>query len=469
MLYETRTFNAPNPILSLASDEPRAPLPAISVVGLGYVGAVSVACYSQIGHRVIGVDLDLGKVEKIAAGCSPIVEEGLGEALTDGVAADLISASANVLDAVLDTDVTFVCVGTPSRTDGTVDLAALRAVSQEIGAALALKSEYHLVVVRSTVPTGTTRRQVLPEIERVSGKRCGVDFGLCFHPEFLREGVAIADFYAPPKTVIGQFDDKSGAMLAKVYRSIEAPLLRTSIEAAEMVKYVDNTWHAVKVAFANEIGKVCQSVDVDSHKVMDIFVQDRKLNLSPYYLKPGFAFGGSCLPKDVRAITGLAHSNAIEVPLIDSLLRSNDSHIDHAFRLIGECGAKRVGLLGVTFKDGTDDLRESPQIDLLGRLVDAGYKVLAHDRNVNTAGVRLAGGYLKAASPSTRLALQALPDLLTDTPDELVAACDVIVVSHNTPGFVAALKARHPSTTIIDLVRLPAELHDEPGYRGICW
>lgn len=467
MLYETRTFTTLNSAVSTADEA--LTLPAISIVGLGYVGAVSVACFAQLGHRVVGIDLDLGKVEQIAAGSSPIVEAGLGEALTDGVADDLITAHTNVLDGVLETDITFVCVGTPSRADGTVDLSALKAVAGEIGSALALKSDYHLVVVRSTVPAGTTRRIVLPEIERVSGKRCGRDFGLCFHPEFLREGVAIADFYAPPKTVIGEHDERSGEMLARVYRSIEAPLLRTSIEAAEMVKYVDNTWHAVKVAFANEIGKICQSADVDSHKVMDIFVQDRKLNLSPYYLKPGFAFGGSCLPKDVRAITGLAHANGVEVPLIDSLLRSNDSHIDHAFRLIAETGAKRVGLLGVTFKDGTDDLRESPQIDLLGRLIDAGYKVLAHDRNVNTAGVRLAGGYLKAANPATRVALQVLPDLLTDTAGELVDACDVIVVSHGTPDFIAALEARHPDSTVIDLVRLPAAVQEQPGYRGVCW
>lgn len=467
MHYETRSFTTPNAVVSMA-DEPLH-LPAISVVGLGYVGAVSVACYAQLGHRVVGIDLDLGKVAQIAAGTSPIVEDGLGDALTDGVADDLITSSPNVLDGVLETDITFVCVGTPSRSDGTVDLSALKVVAAEIGSALALKSDYHLVVVRSTVPAGTTRGVVLPEIERVSGKRCGRDFGLCFHPEFLREGVAIADFYAPPKTLIGEFDEKSGAMLSKIYRGIEAPLLRSSIEAAEMVKYVDNTWHAVKVAFANEIGKICQSANVDSHKVMDIFVQDRKLNLSPYYLKPGFAFGGSCLPKDVRAITGLAHTNGVEVPLIDSLLRSNDSHIDHAFRLIAQAGAKRVGLLGVTFKDGTDDLRESPQIDLLGRLIDAGYKVLAHDRNVNTAAVRLAGGYLKAATPSTRVALQALPDLLTDTASELVEACDVIVVSHGTPEFVAALAERHPGSAVVDLVRLPAELRDKAGYRGVCW
>lgn len=467
MHFGIQSFTAPAPFISTASEA--SALPAISVVGLGYVGAVSVACYAQLGHRVVGIDLDLAKVEQIGAGISPIVEASLGDTLSDGVSTGLITAGTDVVDGVLGSDITFVCVGTPSRSDGTVDLSALKAVAAQIGSALALKSDYHLVVVRSTVMTNTTRQVVLPEIERVSGKRVGADFGLCFHPEFLREGVAIADFYAPPKTVIGEYDEKSGAMLAEIYRIIDAPLVRTSIEAAEMVKYVDNTWHAVKVAYANEIGKICQSLDVDSHQVMDIFVQDLKLNLSPYYLKPGFAFGGSCLPKDVRAITGLAHGNGVDVPLIDSLMRSNDAHVDHAFRLITERGAERVGILGVTFKDGTDDLRESPQIDLLGRLIEFGHKVLVHDRNVNTAGIRLAGGYLKAATASTRIALQALPDLLTDTSDDLVAACDVIVVSHATPAFITALRKRLPGTTVIDLVRLPAELRAEPGYQGVCW
>jgi GDP-mannose 6-dehydrogenase len=457
----------PNPIQSMA-DIP-AELPAISVIGLGHVGAVLVACYAQLGHRVAGVDLDRAKVAEIAAGRSPVVETELDDALAQGVAGKRISASTNILDALLETDITFVCVGTPSRADGTVQLSALQDVARSIGAALALKADYHLVVVRSTVPTGTTRGMILPEIERGSGKRCGVDFGLCFHPEFLREGIAIADFHAPAKTVIGQFDEESGAMLAQLYRGIQATLLRTTIEAAEMVKYVDNTWHAVKVAFANEVGRICQSMDLDSHDVMDIFVQDRKLNLSPYYLKPGFAFGGSCLPKDVRAIIGLAHRNSVKVPLIDSLLRSNDSHIDHAFRLISKCGAKRVGLLGLTFKHGTSDLRESPQVDLIGRLLDAGYDVWAHDRNVYTSAFCQAGDYFRTASRTTRVALQALPNLLIDTANQLVEACDVIVVSHATHDFVAALKARASSSTVIDLVRLPIHLQATPGYRGICW
>lgn len=468
MLYETRTFATLDPALSSTADQ-FLRLPAISVIGLGYVGAVSVACFAQLGHHVVGIDLDLSKVEQIAAGSSPIVEAGLGEALTDGVVDDLITAHPNALEGVLETDITFVCVGTPTGADGTVDLSALTAVAGEIGSALALKSDYHLVVVRSTVPAGTTRRIVLSELEHMSGKRCGHDFGLCFQPEFLREGEAIASFYAPPKTVIGEYDERSGETLARVYRAIEAPLLRTSIETAEMVKYVDNTWHAMNLAFANEIGKICQSAEVDSRKVMDIFVQDRKPSRSPDCVRPGFAFAGSRLARDVRAITGLAEANGLEVPLIDSLLRSNDSHIDHAFRLIAETGAKRVGLLGVTVKDGTDDLRESPQIDLLGRLIDAGYQVLAHDRTVNTACVRLAGGYLEAANPKTRVALQILPDLLTDTAGELVGACDVIVVSRGTPDFIAALEARHPESVIIDLVHLPAIVQDQPGYRGVCW
>lgn len=467
MRYESRSFFIPVRNQSIATDS--LTLPALSVVGLGYVGAVSVACFAQLGHRVVGVDLDPAKVDRINAGKGPIVETDLDKTMAEGVESGNISAGRNLVDAVVETDITFVCVGTPSRTDGSVNLDALRAVSRDIGSALAIKAGYHLVVVRSTIPPGTTRRVVLPEIERMSGKRCGVDFGLCFHPEFLREGTAIADFYAPPKTVIGEIDASSGERLAAIYARIEAPLIRTSIEAAEMVKYVDNAWHAVKVAYANEIGKVCQSLAIDSHDVMDIFVQDKKLNLSGYYMKPGFAFGGSCLPKDVRAITGMAHTRGVEVPLIDSILRSNDSQIDHAFRQVSEAPGRSVGLLGITFKDGTDDLRESPQIDLIGRLIDAGYTVRAYDRNVNTAGVRLAGDYMKTASPATRTALHALPDMLTDTAEDLVAGSDILIVSHNTSEFATALEGRAASSKVIDLVRLPQQQRTQEGYRGICW
>jgi GDP-mannose 6-dehydrogenase len=270
------------------------PFPAISVIGLGYVGAVSAACFSRIGHRIVGVDLDTRKTDAINAGKGPLVEHDLDDYISEGVQEGRISAVNSSLGAVLATDMTMVCVGTPSEEDGSVNLKALLGAARDIGMAIKAKKEWHLVVIRSTIPAGTTRKMVLPELERASGKKAGRDFGLCFHPEFLREGVAIADFFAPPKTVVGAFDKRSGEALCAIYSSIEAPLIVTSIEAAEMVKYVDNTWHAVKVAFGNEVGRVAQVLGIDSHEVMNIFCQDKKLNISSYYLKPGFAFGGSC-------------------------------------------------------------------------------------------------------------------------------------------------------------------------------
>ena len=445
------------------------PLPAISVIGLGYVGAVSAACFSKLGHRVVGVDLDRRKTDAINAGRGPLVEHDLDDFIAEGVGEGRLSAVSSALGAVFDTDMTVVCVGTPSREDGSVDLRALTGAAREIGLAIRAKRDWHLVVIRSTIPAGTTREAMLPEIEAASGKTAGRDFGLCFHPEFLREGVAIADFFAPPKTVIGQFDERSGEALAALYASLDAPLIRTSIEAAEMVKYVDNTWHAVKVAFGNEVGRVAQALGIDSHEVMTIFCQDRKLNISSYYLKPGFAFGGSCLPKDLRGMTGLARRNGVELPMIGSVLASNAWHLDHSFNLVEQTGAKVVGMLGVTFKSGTDDLRESPQLELLGRLVAKGYIVKVYDPNVTAAGIELAMAYMKAASGATRAALQALPSALCISARALVAECDAVVVAHNTAEFRAALEGAGRDLAIVDLVRLPEQMRGRAGYRGVCW
>lgn len=461
------------PLMRDASENRIAPqtklLPSISVVGLGYVGAVSAACFSKIGHRVVGVDLDQRKTDIINAGKAPLVEHELDDYLLEGVEGGRISAVNQALGAVLATDMTFVCVGTPSKEDGSVDLRALTAVAGEIGLALKAKRDWHLVVIRSTVPAGTTRKVVLPEIERTSGMVAGRDFGLCFHPEFLREGVAIADFFAPPKTVIGAFDQRSGEALAAIYADIDAPLIQTTIEAAEMVKYVDNTWHAVKVAFGNEVGRLAQVLGIDSHEVMNIFCQDTKLNISSYYLKPGFAFGGSCLPKDLRGITGLARKNGIELPMIGSVLASNSWHLDHSFNLVEQTGPKTVGMMGVTFKSGTDDLRESPQLELLGRLVQAGYAVKVYDPNITQAGIELAMAYMKTASETTREALQALPEALCDSPDALLSQVDTVVVAHNTAEFRGALAASRRDVPIVDLVRLPEGFRDGQGYKGICW
>ncbi len=445
------------------------PFPAISVIGLGYVGAVSAACFSKLGHRVVGVDLDTRKTDAINAGKGPLLEHDLDDYISEGVQEGRINAVNSSLGAVMATDMTLVCVGTPSEADGSVNLKALLGAARDIGMAIKAKKQWHLVVIRSTIPAGTTRKMVLPELERASGKKAGRDFGLCFHPEFLREGVAIADFFAPPKTVVGAYDKRSGEALCALYNSIEAPLIVTTMEAAEMVKYVDNTWHAVKVAFGNEVGRVAQVLGIDSHEVMNIFCQDKKLNISSYYLKPGFAFGGSCLPKDLRGMTGLARKNGIELPMIGSVLASNDWHLDHSFNLVKATGAKVIGMLGVTFKSGTDDLRESPQLELLGRLVAAGHTVKVYDPNVTAAGIELAMAYMKTASESTRAAVQALPEALCISAKALVSECDAVVVAHNTAEFRVALETADRQLPIIDLVRLPEQVRSRNNYQGICW
>jgi GDP-mannose 6-dehydrogenase len=443
--------------------------PPLSIVGLGYVGAVSAACFSEMAHRVVGVDLDEKKVASITAGRAPLLEKELDELTRTNSDLGRLSATTVLADAIAITEITFICVGTPSGSDGSVDLSALKSVARNLGRALALKPDYHLVVVRSTIPIGTTRNIVLPLLEAESGKTCGKDFGLCFHPEFLREGTAIADFFAPPKTVIGAYDEHSGAMLEALYGAMDAPLIVTSIESAEMVKYVDNTWHAVKVSFANEIGKLCQSVGVDSHEVMSIFVQDKKLNISPYYLRPGFAFGGSCLPKDVRAVQALAKNHGVTVPLIDSVIKSNNAHIEHAADLVTRFKCSNVAFLGVTFKPGTEDIRESPFLELMARLADRGCVLRAFDRNITAEGQLLAGVHAKTASASTKAILSRLPDLMAHDPDELLMWADIVVVCHHTTEFNQALGRSHRGIPILDLVNLPAEVKKAPAYAGICW
>jgi GDP-mannose 6-dehydrogenase len=327
------------------------------------------------------------------------------------------------------------------------------------------------VVIRSTVPAGTTRNVVLPLLEAESGLLCGRDFGLCFQPEFLREGVAIEDFFDPPKTVIGGYDDRSADTLAGLYDQIGGPLIRTSLEAAEMVKQVDNAWHAVKVAFANEVGRLCQGLGTDSHEVMGIFVRDTKLNISPNYLSPGFAFGGSCLPKDVRSICAVASENGIEVPLMRSILPSNDAQIGHALELIEGVCANRIGVLGVTFKTGTDDLRESPQVDLIGRILSGSDRaeVRVWDPNVTEQGLALAASHSSAASPGTRSALRMLPSLLVAVAEDLVRWADLIVVGHGTAENADLLRRAGKGKVVLDLARLPPDLRAEHGYIGVCW
>ncbi len=447
--------------------ETKAP---ISVFGLGYVGAVSMACIASLGHRMIGVDPDMTKVARIAAGESPIVEDRLGDLLSDGVARDLIDATNDARTAVLATDMSFVSVGTPTAADGGCDFRYVRMVARQIGAALAEKDSFHLVVLRCSVPPGTTRDVMVPELEAASGKRLGEGFGIAFNPEFLREGTAVRDFFQPTKTVIGASDKRSAAMLAEVYAPVDETISFVAVETAEMVKYVDNTWHATKVAFANEVGRLCKAFATDSHAVMDIFCQDRHLNLSPYYLKPGFAFGGSCLPKEVRAMQHLAQERGVRLPLIDSLTETNDEHIASALRLIEETGARRVGFLGITFKPNTDDLRESPTLELVAECLERGLEVAVYDPNLHAEG-DLEGhyAYMRHARPHLRAVMTALPDVARSSADDVAGAADVLVVSHKAHGYGDAVARRPEGVAVIDLIRLFPEIPEEASYHGIGW
>jgi len=442
---------------------------AVSVVGLGYVGAVSTGCLASLGHRVIGVDVDPVKIACIREGRAPLHEAGLDAALTEGVAAGLIDATDDLEQAVRDTDVTFVSVGTPTAADGGCDLSHIVTVARRIGAALRSKDDYHVVVMRCSIPPGTTMSVMVPEIERTSGKVAGLDFGVAFNPEFLREGVAIADFHAPSKTVIGATDPRAAAVVARIYEPIDDKIIQTTIDVAETVKYVDNVWHAAKVTFANEIGRLCKPMGVDSHAVMDIFVQDTKLNLSPYYLKPGFAYGGSCLPKEVRAVTHLAAEMGVDLPMISNLDVSNRAQVDEAIAMVRRTGARRVAVLGLAFKQGTDDLRESPILDVIAALLAQGVEVVAHDAAV-TAETRIEAqlSYVKHAAPGLRDLAPRLAGMLRADAADAVAGSDAVIVTHANDTYrklVATL-----TQPVIDVARLFRSRAAQPlSVQGIGW
>ncbi|MGD9785561.1 MAG: nucleotide sugar dehydrogenase [Hyphomicrobiaceae bacterium] len=444
--------------------------PSVSVVGLGYVGAVSMACLADLGFRMVGVDVSREKVEAIRAGRSPIVEARLPELLQLGVESGLIDATQNLVAAVLETDVTFLSVGTPTSEDGSCDLTYVRQASRAIGQAIGMKSSYHVVVLRCSVPPGTTLDVVALEVEKASGKRLGPDFGICFNPEFLREGVAVADFFAPPKTVVGASDARAAATVTGIYSAIDENVVFCSIEAAEMVKYADNVWHAAKVAFGNEIGRLCKALGIDSHEVMNIFVRDTKLNLSPYYLKPGFAFGGSCLPKEVRAVGHLADDLGVDMPLVKSLMPSNRSHIAEAVRMLAPYRGKTIGFLGITFKPGTDDLRESPTLALMAQMLEQGATIRAFDPNI-AFGPLLQGQieYVRHAEPKQARLMDELQSIAVKDAETLVSTSDIVVVSHATDEFRAAIQARAPGISVLDLARLHKAIPEDATYQGIAW
>ena len=436
----------------------------VSVFGLGYVGSVSAASFAADGHTVVGVDVNADKVASLNEGRSPIVEKGLDDLIRDNTANGRLRATTSTADAVRDTELSLICVGTPSRKNGSLDLTYLERVAEQIGEALRNKDDYHVVVVRSTVLPGTTHDVVIPALERTSGKKYGTGFGVTVNPEFLREGTAIHDFRNPPLTLVGHNYRSDAEPTRALYAKVDAPMQTTTIRTAEMMKYASNTWHALKVTFANEIGNVCKRLKIDSHEVMDIFCKDQKLNLSAYYMKPGFAFGGSCLPKDVRALQYRAKEMDLEMPVIQAILGSNQLQIQHAFDEIVDTGKKKVGLLGFSFKAGTDDLRESPIVILAEALLGKGYQLCIYDKNVSLA--RLVGAnkeYINTQIPH-------LSSLLTETIDEVLDKSEVIVVGNGAPEFGDALTRTRPGQIILDLVRVKTPREQiKADYRGICW
>jgi GDP-mannose 6-dehydrogenase len=436
----------------------------ISVFGLGYVGAVSLACLADNGHRVLGVDVNPTKVKIINEGRSPIVEHGLDELLCKGVESGSIRATSDSRQAVHETDISIICVGTPSNSNGSLDLRYVERVALEIGEALATKDGYHTVILRSTVLPGTTEEVVIPALEKTSGKKCGVDFGVCFNPEFLREGSSIKDFYNPPFTVIGADDPKVAATVQELYGMLNAPVRVVAIRVAEMVKYSCNAFHALKVTFANEIGNICKASGIDSHQVMEIFCLDTKLNLSPYYLTPGFAFGGSCLPKDLRALLYHGRHFDLNLPVLESILPSNNLQVEKAYKMVTSTGSKRVGVLGFSFKAGTDDLRESPIVELIEKLIGKGYQVQVYDKNVSLANLHGANrAYIEKEIPH-------IAQLMTETIDEVLAGSDVIVIGNNSPEFADVRERVNGRHIIVDLVRAAGkEAISGERYHGIGW
>ena len=436
----------------------------IAVFGLGYVGCVTGACLAQMGHEVCGVDISETKVRMINEGCAPLREKGIERLVRQVVRVGRFRAALEAAEAMDGAEVSLVCVGTPSRRGGEANLDYVLRAAKEIGRALRLRKSPHIVAVRSTVPPGTMERLVIPMLERSARKKAGAGFEVCFHPEFLREGSSVEDFFHPSRNVIGVARAEGAKRFVQLWRPIKAPLFVTSLGVAEMVKYADNAFHALKVAFANELGALAKRLGIDSREVMRIFVEDRKLNLSPLYLKPGFAFGGPCLPKDLRALARMGKAGGLDIPLLESILRSNQRHLNRARELILATKKRRVGVLGLVFKSDTDDLRESPSCQLVKALVEGGKQVKVYDPQVDLA--RLIGAnraYVESALPE-------LPRLLVSSLDDALASSHVIVIAGHHPEFAGVTRKLKRGQTAIDLVGLP-----DPGagagvrIQGLCW
>jgi GDP-mannose 6-dehydrogenase len=434
----------------------------LSVFGIGYVGCVSAACFAREGHDVIGVDVSPTKVDIINNGKSPIVEPGIAEIISEMVGSGRLRATTDSASAVSATAISLVCVGTPSNANGSLDLRYVTRVCQEIGAALKEKQERHVVILRSTMLPGTIEGVVVPALEEYSSKKAGTDFGVCINPEFLREGTSLEDFYSPPFTLIGADDQVTAELVRELYVGVQASVFVTPVKTAEMVKYVCNCFHALKVSFANEVGNICKPLGIDSHEVMSIFCQDSKLNLSSYYLKPGFAFGGSCLPKDLRAMNYKAKELDVETPVLGAILPSNKLQVERAIDLIIRNGKKRVGVFGLSFKAGTDDLRESPMVTVIETLIGKGYELLIYDRDVSLA--RLFGAnkeYIEREIPH-------IAQLMRGSIEEVLEGADVVVIGNKSKEFLSLPDILRDGQQIIDLVRAFEPKEGSP-IQGLCW
>jgi GDP-mannose 6-dehydrogenase len=436
----------------------------VSVIGLGYVGTTTAACLVARGHVVVGVDVDPLKAGMVGRGESPVIEEGVGERLGAAVAAGRLTAATSAERVAADTDVSLVCVGTPSRRNGSLDLDHLVRAAESVGRSVAAANRYHVVAVRSTMLPGTLEEVIVPALEGVSGKRAGADFGVCVNPEFLREGSAVSDFESPPFTLIGEGDERAGGVVAALYEGVEAPLIRTGVRVAEAVKYVSNSFHALKISFANEVGVLLAALGVDPFPVLEIFKQDTRLNISGAYLRPGYAFGGSCLPKDLRAALHAAKSHDLQLPVLGAILPGNEVHLQRGVDLVVETGQRRVGMLGLSFKPGTDDLRESPLVRMAEALLGKGLDLRIYDGRVSLA--RLGGAnreYIETVIPH-------IASLMSRDLGEVLAHAEVLVVGRADPEFLDLPGRLRPDQLLVDLVRL---WEDGGGlgerYRGLSW
>jgi len=433
----------------------------ISIFGLGYVGCVSLGCLAQNGHHVIGVDVSDSKVNQINNGIATIVETDIDKIIKEQRAAGRIRATQDFADAVMNSDISIVAVGTPSSQYGHLNLDYIFDVATEIAAVIAAKSAFHVIAIRSTVFPGTCE-QFADIIEERTSKKNNIDFAVVDNPEFLREGTAVRDYYNPPITLIGSNCEAATEKMKALYAELPAEIIVTDVKVAEIMKYVNNTYHALKISFANEIGNICSALDIDSFKVMDIFCSDKQLNISPYYFKPGFAYGGSCLPKDLKGLQTLAHDLYVKTPLIDSIDKTNEIQVQRAIKILTRFSGKKIALLGLSFKAGTDDLRNSPLVEIVEILLGKGFDLRVYDKNIQLA--RLTGKnkeYIESRIPH-------LARLLTDDLDGLIEDSEVIIAGTKEPQFEKTL-AQVEGKTIVDLVRLPGNIKDRNSYIGINW